>query len=104
VTAQTPRLEIDKPECLSQMEAVCEVPNEGVVVTNARHQVLLANSRFLEMTGITSEEPKDSYPCQFYSAQEWDFLHGRLSRTTNRSSLGHIFSFAPNMRVARLDF
>jgi hypothetical protein len=31
---------IDKPEWLSSMEAVLEVLNEGVVITNERHQVL----------------------------------------------------------------
>jgi sigma-B regulation protein RsbU (phosphoserine phosphatase) len=67
-------LKMDKPDWLNQMEAVLEVLNEGVVVTNDRHQVLFANARFLEMMGITSEDLKGSDPSQFYSAQEWDFL------------------------------
>jgi sigma-B regulation protein RsbU (phosphoserine phosphatase) len=71
---QSPFLKIDKPEWLSQMELVLEVLNEGVVVTNDRHQVLFANSRLLEMMGITSEDLKGSDPSQFYSRQEWDFL------------------------------
>jgi len=65
---------MEKPEWLSQMEAVLEVLNEGVIVANERLQILFANTRFLEMTGIPREELIYFDPSQFYSSQEWDFL------------------------------
>ncbi|HUE56917.1 MAG TPA: SpoIIE family protein phosphatase [Candidatus Udaeobacter sp.] len=67
-------IEMEKPEWLSQMEAVLEVLNEGVIVANERLQILFANTRFLEMTGIPREELIYFDPSQFYSSQEWDFL------------------------------
>ena len=72
---------MEKPEWLSQMEAVLEVLNEGVIVANERLQILFANTRFLEMTGISREELIYFDPSQFYSSQEWDFL----SRQTDAS-------------------
>ena len=67
-------IKMEKPEWLSQMEAVLEVLNEGVIVANERLQILFANTRFLEMTGISQEELIYFDPSQFYSSQEWDFL------------------------------
>jgi len=67
-------IKMEKPEWLSQMEAVLEVLNEGVIVANERLQILFANTRFLEMTGISREELIYFDPSQFYSSQEWDFL------------------------------
>jgi phosphoserine phosphatase RsbU/P len=67
-------IEMEKPEWLSQMEAVLEVLNEGVIVINERQQILFANTRFLEMTGISREELTYGDASQFYSSQEWDFL------------------------------
>jgi PAS domain S-box-containing protein len=67
-------LEMEKPEWLAQMEAVLEVLNEGVIVINERQHILFANTRFLEMTGISQEELIYFDPSQFYSSQEWDFL------------------------------
>jgi PAS domain-containing protein len=54
MAAQATFLEIDKPGWLTQMEAMLEVLNEGVIVTNDRREVLFANSHFVEMTGIPS--------------------------------------------------
>jgi PAS domain S-box-containing protein len=65
---------IEKPEWLAQMEAVLEVLNEGVIVIDERQHILFANTRFLEMTGISHEEIARFDPSQFYSSQEWDFL------------------------------
>jgi PAS domain S-box-containing protein len=67
-------IKMEKPEWLSQMEAVLEVLNEGVIVANERLRILFANTRFLEMTGIRREELIYFDPSQFYSSQEWDFL------------------------------
>src|SRR5690348_224346 len=67
-------IKMEKPEWLSQMETVLEVLNEGVIVINDRQQILFANTRFLEMTGISREELTYGDASQFYSSQEWDFL------------------------------
>lgn len=74
-------IKTEKPEWLSQMDAVLEALNEGVIVANERLQILFANTRFLEMTGIPREELIHFDPSQFYSSQEWDFL----SRQTDAS-------------------
>ena len=42
----------DKPEWLTSVEAVFEVLNEGVVITNENHRILFTKAHFLEMTGI----------------------------------------------------
>jgi len=67
-------LEMQKPEWLTGMEAVLEVLNEGVIVINERQRILFANTRFLEMTGISEKELPWLDTSQFYSSQEWDFL------------------------------
>ncbi len=56
------------------METVLKVLNEGVVVADDRREILFANSRFLEMTGLTSQDLQDFALSRLYSAQEWEFL------------------------------
>ena len=63
-----------KPAWLTSMEAVLEVLNEGVVITNENHRILFANSRFVEMTGIAKEDLIGYYASKFYSVQEWDLV------------------------------
>ena len=67
-------LDIKKLEWLAQIEAVLEVLNEGVIVANDRHRILFANSRFVEMTGISRQELIEFDPSRFYSSEERDFL------------------------------
>jgi PAS domain S-box-containing protein len=67
-------IQMEKPEWLTQMETVLEVLNEGVIVVDERQRILFANTRFLEMTGISEKELARFDPSQFYSSQEWDFL------------------------------
>jgi PAS domain S-box-containing protein len=74
MTLPPPALAIHKPEWLTSMEAVLEVLNEGVVITNENHRILFANSRFVEMTGIPKKDLIGFDPSQFYSAQELDFV------------------------------
>ena len=69
----------DKPEWLTGMEAVLEVLNEGVVITNDHQQILFANSRFIEMTGIPRQDLTGSNASQFYSPQEWDFVARQIN-------------------------
>jgi PAS domain S-box-containing protein len=70
---------MDKPEWLTSMEAVLEVLNEGVLITNDHQQILFANSRFIEMTGIPRQDLTGSYGSQFYSPQEWDFVARQIN-------------------------
>jgi sigma-B regulation protein RsbU (phosphoserine phosphatase) len=65
---------MDKPEWLTSLEAVLEILNEGVVITNENHQILFANARFVEMTGILKRDLIGFNPSQFYSPQEFDFV------------------------------
>jgi sigma-B regulation protein RsbU (phosphoserine phosphatase) len=74
-------IKMEKPEWLSQMETVLEVLNEGVIVANEGLQILFANTRFLEMTGIPREELICFDASQFYSSQEWDFLNQQTDVT-----------------------
>jgi PAS domain S-box-containing protein len=67
-------LAMDKPEWLANMEAVLEVLNEGVVITNENHRILFANARFVEMTGILKRDLIGFDPSQFYSPQEFEFV------------------------------
>jgi PAS domain S-box-containing protein len=67
-------LAMDKPEWLTSMEAVLEVLNEGVVITDENHRILFANARFVEMTGILKRDLIGFDPSRFYSPQEFDFV------------------------------
>src|SRR6266446_7651207 len=71
---RTDSIEMEKPEWLTQMETVLEVLNEGVIISNDRHQILFANSRIVEMTGIPRQDLIGFDPSSFYSSQETDFL------------------------------
>jgi sigma-B regulation protein RsbU (phosphoserine phosphatase) len=71
-------IKMEKPDWLSQMETVLEVLNEGVVITDDRDQVLFANSRFVEMTGIPRQDLIGFDPSHFYSSQEMDFLKQQI--------------------------
>src|SRR6266481_4516285 len=71
-------LAMDKPEWLTSMEAVLEVLNEGVVITNENHRILFANARFVEMTGIPRQDLIGFDPSSFYSSQEMDFLRQQI--------------------------
>ena len=79
MTAPLTSMAMDKPEWLTSMEAVLEVLNEGVVITNEHQQILSVNSRFIEMTGIPREDLSGSYASQFYSPQEWDFIARQIN-------------------------
>jgi len=46
----------ENPEWLAQMEAAPEVLEEGVRIVRDGHRILLANSRFVEMTGIPRQD------------------------------------------------
>jgi PAS domain S-box-containing protein len=79
MTVPLTSMAMDKPEWLTSMEAVLEVLNEGVVITNEHRQILSVNSRFIEMTGIPRQDLTGSYASQFYSPQEWDFVARQIN-------------------------
>ncbi len=67
-----------KPEWLAQMETVLEVLNEGVMIADDRHRILFANSRFLEMTGISREDLSRFDLSLYFSSQELNFLRQQI--------------------------
>jgi PAS domain S-box-containing protein len=67
-------VDMERPEWLSRMEMVLEVLNEGVVIADDHQRILFANSRFVEMTGISRQELVGFDASHFYSSQEWNFL------------------------------
>ena len=75
---RTDSLDREKPYWLTQMEAVLEVLNEGVIIATDTHRILLANSRFLEMTGISLQDLVEFDPLRFYSWRERDFLKQQI--------------------------
>lgn len=82
---------MEKPEWLSQMEAVLEVLNEGVIISNDRHQILFANSRFVEMTGIPRQDLIGFDGSHFYSSQEWDLLTQQIDIAFRAGHNRHAF-------------
>jgi len=69
----------EKPEWLTQIEAVLEILNEGAVITSQENRVLFVNSRFVEMSGISQQELLGADASEFYSAQEWQFLAQQIA-------------------------
>ena len=57
-----------------------------------RREILFANSRFLEMTGLTSQDLQDFALFRLYSAQEWEFLmrQGDLAFLTGKIHREHL--------------
>jgi len=67
-----------KPPWLDQMKSVLEVLNEGVIIADENRRILFANSRFVELTGISREELLVLDPSRFFSTQERDFLKRQI--------------------------
>src|SRR5258708_19508260 len=89
-------IEMEKPEWLTQMETVLEVLNEGVIISDDRHQVLFANSRFVEMTGIPQQDLFQFDRSRFYSSQEWDFLKQQMDIGSRAGPTLYPFLFPQN--------
>ncbi len=66
--------EFQQPEWLARMGAVLEVLNEAVVISDDRPRIVFANSSFVEMIGIPSEELIGFDHSNFYSSHEWEFV------------------------------
>jgi PAS domain S-box-containing protein len=71
-------IETQNPEWLTQMEAVLEVLNEGVIIADDNHRILFANSRFVDMTGIPRQDLIGFAPSCFYTSQEMEFLRQQI--------------------------
>jgi PAS domain S-box-containing protein len=71
-------IEMEKPEWFTQMETVLEVLNEGVIIAADGNRILFANSRFIEMTGISRQELDEFDPARFFSSQERGFLKQQI--------------------------
>src|SRR3984893_16209411 len=69
----------EKLEWLTHIEAVLEMLNEGIVITNEDQRILFVNSRFVEMTGIPQQEMLGADASEFYSEQEWAFLAQQIA-------------------------
>jgi|SRR5271165_237632 len=71
-------LDVEKPGWLANMETVLEVLNEAVIIATEHHQILFANSRFIEMTGIPRNELAEFDPSRFFSSEEREFLKQQI--------------------------
>src|ERR1700731_1249786 len=69
----------EKPEWLTHIEAVLEMLNEGIVITNEDQRILFVNSRFGEMTGIPQQDLLGADISEFYSEKEWEFLAQQIA-------------------------
>src|SRR5712671_2366741 len=69
----------ENPEWLTHIEAVLEMLNEGIVITNEDQRILFVNSRFGEMTGIPQQDLLGADASEFYSEQEWEFLAQQIA-------------------------
>jgi len=68
-----------KSEWLTHIEAVLEMLNEGIVITNEDQRILFVNSRFGEMTGIPQQDLLGADISEFYSEKEWEFLAQQIA-------------------------
>jgi PAS domain S-box-containing protein len=67
------------PGWLVRMETVLEMLNDGVIIASDGNRILFANSRFVEMTGISRQDLIDFDPLRFYSSKERDFLRQQIA-------------------------
>src|SRR5260370_7712788 len=79
---RTDSIEMEKPEWLTQMETVLEVLNEGVIISNDRHQILFANSRIVEITGIPRQDLIGFTASRSYSSPSSTFLTHNITSTS----------------------
>lgn len=78
-------------EWLSQMSAVLEVLNEGVIIATEQHRILFANSRFVEVTGIPREELGASDALNFFSSHERVFLKQQIDASLREGHSRYAF-------------
>jgi PAS domain S-box-containing protein len=91
----------EKPEWLAQMETVLEVLNEGVIISADGYRILFANSRFMEMTGMSRQDLAEFDPARFFSTQERDFLKQQIDVAFRDGHNRYAFAL-PRKRGGRL--
>jgi PAS domain S-box-containing protein len=63
-------MKIAKPEWLEQMEAILEMLNEGILISDDCDRVLFVNSVFEEMTGMSRADIVGRDPAELYSPED----------------------------------
>src|SRR5271165_3290336 len=94
-------LDVEKPGWLANMETVLEVLNEAVIIATEHHQILFANSRFIEMTGIPRNELAEFDPAEFFSSEEREFLKQQIDVAFRAGHNRYAFAL-PRKRGGRL--
>ena len=73
-------MEVEKPEWLSQMEAILETLNEGVMVVDDCQQIIFTNANFQEMSGLAGDLLTGRAVSSFYTAAEMQVLNAHRER------------------------
>jgi PAS domain S-box-containing protein len=98
---RTDSIDMEKPEWLTQMETVLEVLNEGVFIVADRNRILFANSRFMEMTGMSRQDLAEFDSARFFSTQERGFLKQQIDVAFRDGHNRYAFAL-PRKRGGRL--
>ncbi len=94
-------MEIAKPEWLEQMEAILEMLNEGILISDDCDRVLFVNSVFEEMTGMSRADIVGRDPAELYSPEDSLVLQ-ELRRKTRQMGRGRDEFYLPTKGGGRL--
>jgi phosphoserine phosphatase RsbU/P len=73
-------VEVEKPEWLSQMEAILETLNEGVMMVDDCQHIIFTNQTFREMSGFSADMLTGQAVSDFYAAAEMKVLNAQRER------------------------
>ena len=73
-------MEVEKPEWLSQMEAILETLNEGVIVVDDCQQIIFSNEIFQAMSGFPADLLAGRAVANFYTVSEMQVLNAHRER------------------------
>jgi sigma-B regulation protein RsbU (phosphoserine phosphatase) len=94
-------MEIAKPEWLEQMEAILEMLNEGILISDDCDRVLFVNSVFEEMTGMSRADIVGRDPVELYSPEDRLVLQ-ELRRKTRQMGRSRDEFYLPTKGGGRL--
>jgi sigma-B regulation protein RsbU (phosphoserine phosphatase) len=94
-------MEIAKPEWLEQMEAILEMLNEGILISDDCDRVLFVNSVFEEMTGMSRADIVGRDPAELYSPEDYLVLQ-ELRRKTRQMGRSRDEFYLPTKGGGRL--
>jgi len=94
-------MEIAKPEWLEQMEAILEMLNEGILISDDCDRVLFVNSVFEEMTGMSRADIVGRDPAEIYSPEDYVVLQ-ELRRKTRQMGRSRDEFYLPTKGGGRL--